>query len=80
LFVQIVAEKFPAVFIIMAVDAKVFPIGTVRRVVIMVSVFMMYCQEVSVFVVKLPGTLGADEAVDLQRAFPVITGGYNIVP
>ncbi len=59
IFVQIVAEKFPTVFTIMAVDAEVFPVGAVRGIIVVVTVFMMDSQELPVFVVELFAALGA---------------------
>ena len=64
----------------MAVDAQVFPVGAVGRIVVMIAVFMMHSQKLLFFVVKFFATLGADETMYLQRAFPVVAGGRNVLP
>jgi len=56
----------------MAIDAEVLPVGAVRRIVLAVAVFMMHCEEVPVFGIKLPPAFGAYQAVDFQGLFPVI--------
>jgi hypothetical protein len=69
---QIFAEQLPAVLIVMAIDAEIFPIGSVGRIVEVVSVFMVDREEVSVRVVKLPPAFGADQAVDFERTLSII--------
>ena len=71
---QVVTEQPPAVFIIMAVHAKVFPVGAVWWVVSAVTIFVVHGQQVPCFLIKFSAALGAYESVDLQRAFPVVTG------
>ena len=58
--------------IIVTIDTEVFPVGTVRRIVSVVAVFVMNGQEMAVFVFKLPPAFGTDEAMQFQRLFPVI--------
>jgi hypothetical protein len=53
-------------FVIMAVDAEVFPVRTVRRIVHRVPIFVMNGQEMSIFVIKFSSASGADEAMDLK--------------
>jgi len=59
------------VFIIVAVHAQIFPVRPVRGIVVVVPVFVVYREQVSCFEVELSGALGADEAVNLERLFPV---------
>lgn len=72
---QIVAEHAPAVFIIMAIYAKVFPVRAVRGIVSAVAVFVVHGQQVPCFLIKFSSALGAYEPVDLKGAFPVISSG-----
>ena len=39
----------------------------------MISIFVVNRQEMSGLFIKLSSTLGANQAVDLERAFPIIT-------
>jgi hypothetical protein len=64
--------NLPAVLFVMAVNTEVFPVRAVRWVVQVISVFVMDGEEVTVLVVKLSSASGADEAMDLERPFPVI--------
>ncbi len=41
---QIVAKQLPAVFVLMAVHAQVFPVRAVRGIVPVVPVFMVHSQ------------------------------------
>jgi hypothetical protein len=61
------------VFIFVAVNAEVLPVGAISRVIPAIAVFVVHRQEVPVLIGKFPAALGADEAVNLQGAFPVIT-------
>lgn len=56
----------------MTIDAEVLPVGAVRRIVPVVAVFMMHCEEVPVFEIELPPAFGAYQAVALQGLLPVI--------
>jgi hypothetical protein len=71
---QIVAQQAPAVLILVAVHAQVFPVGSVRRVIVMVAIFVMNGEELSVVFIKLPGALGTDQPMNLERPFPVWAG------
>ena len=66
LFTQIIPEQSPAVFILMAVDTEIFPVRTIRGIIIGISVFVVYRQKVPVLMIELPGTFGADEPVNLK--------------
>jgi hypothetical protein len=63
---EIITEPPAAVFVFMAVKTEVLPVGAVRRIVVVVPVFVVDGQHVSVLVVELTAALGADEAVNLQ--------------
>ena len=65
-FIKIIGEYPPLMFIIMAVDTEVFPVGTIRRVVVVIAVFVVNGEEVSVFIVKFTGALGADQTVNTE--------------
>ena len=60
---MIITKKTSAMLIIVTIDAEVFPVGTVKRIVSVVAVFVMNGQEMAVLVFKLPSTFGTDEAV-----------------
>jgi hypothetical protein len=62
------------VFVIMAVYAQVFPVRSVRGIVVAVPVLVVYGQQVPVLVVELPSAFGADQAVDLEGPFTVVRG------
>jgi hypothetical protein len=61
------------VFIIVAVDAQIFPVRPVHRIVVMVPVFVVYREQVPRLEIELPGALGTNEAMNLQGLFPVGT-------
>lgn len=62
----------------MAIDAEVLPVGAVGRIVPVVAVFMMHCEEAPVFGIKLPPAFGAYQAVDLQGLLSVIGDNRGI--
>ena len=51
-------------FGVVAVDAEILPVGTIGRIVVVITVFMVNGEEMSVLLIKLPRALGADKAVD----------------
>ena len=53
-------------FGVMTVDAEVFPVGPIRRIVVVIAVSMMNGEEVPVFIIKLTGALGTDETMDAK--------------
>jgi len=63
------------VFVIMTVNAQVFPVGTVGRIVQVISVFVVDRQEMPRLFIELPSALGTDEPVDFKRALSIITPG-----
>jgi hypothetical protein len=56
----------------MAVNAEVFPVRSVRRVVQVISVFVVDGEEMAHLVIKLPSASGTDETMDIERSFTVI--------
>ena len=50
--------------ILVAIDAQVFPVGAVRGIIKVVTIFMVHGQQSLIFAGELPGTLGAYESVD----------------
>lgn len=56
----------------MAIGAEVLPVRAVRRIVLVIAVFMMHCEETPVFEIELPPAFGAYQAVDFQGSLPVI--------
>ena len=69
---EIVSQKPPPVFIVMTIDAEVFPVGPVGWIVSVVAVLVMDRQEMAVLILELPAAFGADQAVYLQGLFPVV--------
>jgi len=61
---QIVSKEPAAVLILMAIYAQVFPVGAVRGIIKVVTVFMMHGQQALIFVGELPSAFGAYESVD----------------
>jgi len=57
--------------IIMAIDAKVFPVGTVGRIIPAVAIFMVHGKKVFIFIVKLSGALGTYEPVKFEGCLTV---------
>ena len=53
-------------FVIVAVHAQVFPIRSVRRIVVVISVLVVYREQVPCFEFELSGTFGTNEPVNLQ--------------
>jgi hypothetical protein len=68
----ITGKQFSAMFILVAVNTKVFPVGSIRGIVPVISIFVVYGQEMPVFVSKLPPAFGTDEPVNPERTFSVI--------
>ena len=67
-------------FIIVAIGAQVFPVRSVRGIVVVISVFVVHREQMSRLDVELSGALGADEPVNLQGLFPVgaVAGGGRL--
>src|SRR5262249_43448073 len=61
----------PLVLIVMAIQAQQLPIATVRRIVVVVVVAVMYGQLAQVLVGELAAAAPADPGVDLERLLAV---------
>lgn len=53
-------------FIIVAVYAEVLPVRSVRWIVVVIAVFMVHCEQMSVFEVEFSGAFSTNESVNLQ--------------
>jgi hypothetical protein len=71
---EIIPQKLPAVLIFVAVDAEVFPVGAVRRIIPGIAVLVMHRQQLPIPISEFPATLGANHPVNLQRPLPIVTG------
>ena len=60
-------------FIIVAINTEVLPVRTVRRIIQMVSIFVVHRQEMPCLFIEFPSALGTDKAVYLERALSIIT-------
>jgi len=69
---QIVAKHTSGVLVLVTIDTEIFPVGTIRRIIPVVAVFVMNSQEVTVLVFKLPSTFGTDKAMNLEGLLSVI--------
>jgi hypothetical protein len=61
------------VFVIVAVNAEVFPVGAIGRIIQMISIFVVDGQEMSRLFIELPPAFGTDQTMYLERAFSIIT-------
>jgi len=69
---KIITKQTSAVLIFMAVNTQIFPVRPIRRIISVIAIFMVYGQQMPVFVTKLPTTLGTYKSVNLKRLFPII--------
>ena len=58
--------------VFMAIDAEIFPVRSVGRIIVVIPVFVVNGQEMPVIEIELPPALGTDESVDLERLLPII--------
>ena len=72
---EIIPQKFPAVLILVAVNAEIFPVGAVGGIIQVIAVLVVHRQQLPVFMVEFPAALGANHPVDLEGALPV---GYRL--
>jgi len=63
----------PAVFLVVAVNTEVFPVGAVRRVIQMIPIFMVDGKKVACLVIEFSAAFDAEEAMDFEGTFSVIT-------
>jgi len=78
---KIIPEKAPAVFVFVAIDAEILPVGAVQRIIQGIPVLVVHRQQLAVPVGEFPPALGADHPVDLQGALPVVTvwRGHRVI-
>ena len=57
----------------MAINTEIFPVRPVRRVIQVISVFMVDGQEMPRLVVKLSPAFGANQAMYLKGTLSIIT-------
>jgi len=69
---KIISKKPPAVFVVMTINAEVFPVRAIRGIVHAIPVLMMYCKKIPVFEIKLSPAFSTEQSVDSQGLFPVI--------
>lgn len=60
--------------VLMAVDAEVFPIRAIRRIIPVVAIPVMDSQEMAVLFFKLSPAFRADQPVYPERLLPIGTG------
>jgi hypothetical protein len=70
---QIVTQQTPAVLIVVTIGTQIFPVGTVRWIISVVSISMMNGQEMPILIFKLSSAFSTDEPVYFKRLFSVIT-------
>jgi hypothetical protein len=70
---KVFLAELPIVFFLMTINAEVFPIRSISRIVQMIPVLMVDRQQMSVLMIKFSPALGANEAVDLKRPLSIIT-------
>jgi len=76
-FAQIFSKKLSGVFIIVTVNAQVFPVRPVRRIIQVISIFVVDRQKISCFFIKLSSAFGTDEAMYLEGTLSVITSFWT---
>ena len=70
-FAQILSKHFTGVFVIVTVNAQVFPVRSVRGIIQVISILVVNRQEMPCLFVKLSPAFGADEAMDLKGAVSI---------
>jgi hypothetical protein len=75
---EIISEKFAAVLILVAIQAKIFPVGAVRRIIPGIAVLVVHREQLPVFMVKFSPTFGADHPVYLEGALPVVAFRFHM--
>jgi hypothetical protein len=66
--------------VIVAVNTEVLPVRPIGRVILVIPVPVMYCQQVEAGLIKLPAAFGADRSMDLERFCPVVAVTVNLSP
>src|SRR5438128_889662 len=65
---HVVGEDTAAVLVLVTIHAEVFPVAAVGRVVVVIAVAVMNCEQVERRGIELAGALCTEPAVKLQRA------------
>lgn len=52
-------------FVVMAVDTEILPVRPIKGIIQVIPILVVYREEMSVFVIKLPSAFGTDDAVNL---------------
>ena len=60
-------------FVIVTVNAQVLPVRSIGRIIQVISVFVVDCQEMPCLFIELSPAFGTDEAMYLEGAFSIIT-------
>jgi hypothetical protein len=63
--------KKSAVFIVMAIEAEIFPVAAIGGVVVMVVVSMVHGQQMQVLTSKFAPATGTNPGVDFERSLAV---------
>ena len=58
--------------IVMAVAAEVLPVGTIRRIIVMIAVAMMDREEMGIRLIELAGAAGTDESEQAEGFLPIV--------
>ena len=61
-------------FVIVAIEAEQFPVGAIRRVIVMVHVLMVDRQLAQILLVECPATAAADPGIELEGLVTVTRG------
>src|SRR5512147_2705035 len=69
---QIITQQSPAVDVFMAIDTKVLPVAPVRRIVLVITVFVVNRQEMAIYSIEFPAATTANQAVQGKRPFPIV--------
>ena len=69
---QVIPQQSPAVDILMAVNAEVFPVAAIGRVVLVIAVLVVNGQQMTIGGGKFPAAATADHAVQGKRSFSII--------
>jgi hypothetical protein len=60
--------------VIMAVDAKVFPVAAILGIIKMVTIPVVNSKKMQIVLSKLAAAFGANPPIKLQRTIPVVSG------
>ena len=63
--------QMSAMFVIMTINTEVFPVASVRRIVLVIVIFMVNRQFMHIPICELSAATGAHPGVNLERLFAV---------